>query len=82
MQIDISNPCPNAIADALVKFVPNGPVTLSAIEPDAGMRGSATFQMPEGAEDAVKWAVEKNVAGNNVYWGVNLSNAVNRRSKE
>ncbi len=82
MQIDIPNPYPDAIADALVVFVPNGPVTLSAIEPDAGMRGSATFQMPEGAEDAAKWAVEKNVAGNNVYWGVNLSNLVNRRSKE
>ncbi len=70
------------IEQNLLAIIPAGAVTLTLIHPVRGIGQSKTFVMPEQAPGAAEWAAARNLAGNNVYFGVNASRAADARSKE
>ncbi len=44
---------------------------LCAISPNGGRVDGRTFKMPDEIDEAVKWAVDRNESGLNLYWTVN-----------
>lgn len=76
-----ANPDKGKIKEAIRAFVPNGDITLTAINPMGGEPVSRTFTTPDQLNDAAKWADGKNKIGANIYWAPNFSPKRNAKVK-
>ena len=61
-------------------LVPNGSITLTAINPSGGPLQNHSFVIPDELHNSALWASERNQAGLNIYWMANYSPKMHSKS--